>query len=611
MKEFKEGSFNETILLALTPITDSIKLGAYKNMLEVENQIMEYTFPQLNKFILTDKNQDSYFFVVRMLNLNGGDAFAMNIYNKSKGVSIGKPVSSKGTDAKGNPYREKYLKALREKGETYSTYWYPSPTTSKPRLKISFRKYYKPLHWMIGTGFYVDAIKQTATLFTNNLFKRIRYFQLLLFSLYLLTVALIHIINNQFSSVTNKDTNLITSAIPKIGLKKDPIEINRIHLSKLKTIAEKLNSLSATIIDKSEQIEKNRIEFIRTFVKVLEVRDFYTKGHSERVALYAQKIAQILGLSEKKQQDIYIAGLLHDLGKVAIPDSILLKPGKLSEYEYKIMKYHPVFSYELTKDVEFFKGISKFIRQHHERCDGSGYPDGLKCEEITLEGKILAIADVFDALTTSRPYRKAFSLEEALKTMKDMPLDTNIIAVIENKIKDIYIEEKKNELPSDMLSRVEKSRIDLFEKDVFSGIHRIKSLINFIDKLIDNQIDFYLFMVDIKHLKKINYLFGYQKGNEVINRVVSTIKNLKFALYPSRVGSNYFAFVYTKYDVVKINKELLNELKKIKINNTEVEFFTTFIHSKGLRNGEEVIYLAEMQIESLKCSSLRKKNSPV
>ncbi|WP_025270294.1 HD domain-containing phosphohydrolase [Hippea sp. KM1] len=606
-EKLKEGQFNETFLLATTPISDDILLGAYKPMLELENKIMEYTFPQLNKFILADKNQDSYFFVVKMLNLNGGDAFAMNIYNKSKGVSIGKPASSKGTDAKGNPYREEYLKALREKGETYSAYWYPSPTTNKPRLKISFRKYYEPLHWMIGTGFYVDSIKQTASMFADDLFRQLKYFQLLLFGLYLATMALIHLINTKFSSDTNKDTNLITSAIPHIGSKKDPIDIDKLHLKRLKTIAKALNELSTTIIDKNEQIERNRIEFLRTFVKVLEVRDFYTKGHSERVALYAQKIAQILGLSKRQQYDLYIAGLLHDLGKVAIPDSILLKPGKLSDYEYEIMKYHPVFSYELIKDVEFFKGIAKFVRQHHERCDGSGYPDGLKCEQITLEGKILAIADVFDALTTSRPYRRAFSLEESLEIIKNMPLDKTIISAIEHKLKEIYIEEKEDTLPSEMLSRVEKSRIDLFEKDVFTGLHRIKSLINFADKLIENQIDFYLFMVDIKHLKKINYIFGYQKGNELIAQVAAIIRNLKFALHPSRVGSNYFAFIYAKDDVVKIEKELLNELKDIKIGNIDVEFLTTFVHSKGSKNGEEIIYLAEMQLESLKCSSIKQR----
>ncbi|WP_155825403.1 HD domain-containing phosphohydrolase [Hippea alviniae] len=601
----KEGVYPQKFLVATTQI-NNLKLAAYTSMLNLEVKIMDFVFPRLNEFIFQNKNRDSYFFVVKILNLNGGKDFAMNIYNKSLGVDIGKPSSSFKPDAKGNYYREKYLKGLREHSETYSTYWYPSPTSRKPQLKISFRKYYEPLHWMVGTGFYVHRLKEEAALFSDNLFKKLRLFQILLFLLYLITLLVIYLIGRDFSKTVQRDTNKIVSAIPFIGKKRDPINLEEISFEKLKTISDALNSLSSTIIDKNLQLEQNRLEFIKAFVKVVEVRDVYTKGHSERVALYSQRIAAKLGLNEEMQHKLYIAGLLHDLGKVAIPDSILLKPGKLSEYEYEIMKYHPEFSYEIIKDVEMFKDIALIVRQHHERCDGSGYPDGLKCEEIKLEGRILAIADVFDALTTSRPYREAFEVSKAIEIIKSMPLDKDIVSKIESCLKDIYIIENKPENISEKLSEIEKSRLDLFEKDTFTGLYRIKSLIGFIDKLLETKERFYLFMIDIKHLKKINYIFGYEKGNELISKIAKAIKEEKEAIYPSRVGANYFAFIFKSSNPIAMQQRLKEKLKNITVNDYHPEFLITFVPSENIKNGEEIIYLAEMQLESLKFAAIKK-----
>ncbi len=602
----KEGIYPQKFLIATTSI-GNLKLAAYTSMLNLETKIMNFVFPRLNQFIFQNKNRDSYFFVVKILNLNGGKDFGMNIYNKSVGVDIGKPASSFEPDAKGNYYREEYLKGLREHSETYSEYYYPSPTSSKPHLKISFRKCYEPLHWMVGTGFYVQRIKEEAALFSNNLFRRLKIFQIFMFILYLITLLVIYLLGRDFSKTIQRDTDKIVSAIPSIGKKRKPINTDEISFKKLKTISDALNSLSSTIIDKNSQLEQNRVEFIKAFVKVVEIRDVYTKGHSERVALYSKKIAEKLNLPEKTQHKLYIAGLLHDLGKVAIPDSILLKPGKLTEYEYEIMKYHPEFSYEIIKDIEMFKDVADIVRQHHERCDGEGYPNGLKCEEISLEGKILAIADVFDALTTSRPYREAFDIEKAIEIMKQMSLDQEIISKIESHLKDIYIIENKPENVSDKLSKIEESRLDIFEKDTSTGLYRIKNLISFIDKLLKDNTPFYLFIVDIKHLKKINYVFGYEKGNELIDKVVSLLKQEKDVIHLSRIGANYFAFILKSDNPVKMQQKLAERLKEITINGFNPDFLITFVPSENIKNGEEIIYLAEMQLESLKFTTFKNK----
>ncbi len=606
----KIGDKPEQFLVATTRLTDNATLVAYKPMLEIENKIMHYIFPKLQNMIFKDKNKDSYFFIVKILNLNGGNNFAMNIYNKSLGVSIGKTVSSNGVDIKGNRYREKYLKGLRKNSETYSEYWYPSPSSNKPSLKISFRKYYKPLRWMVGTGFYADKIKQEAALFTKDMFNRLKSIQVVLFILYLITILIIYFINAKFLSVAKEDSSNITQNISDKIAEIKPVDTDKLHLERFKTIAETLNNFSKTLVAKEKKIEQNRIEFLKTFANIVEVRDVYTKGHSQRVARYAKEIARILNINKQKRYDLYVAGLLHDLGKVAIPDNILLKPGRLSEYEYKIMKYHPEFSYDLVKDIEFFKGIAIFIRQHHERCDGSGYPDGLVCEKITLEGRILAIADVFDALTTTRPYRDAFSIEKAIDIMKEMALDRTIIEKAEPFFKDIYLEE--NEIYDNVSSKVldvEKSRFELFGLDTFTGFYKIKSLIDFMDKLMENGVEFYLFVVDIKKLKKINYMFGYEKGNELIIKFADAIKGIEQATFKSRIGSNYFAFIYTGKKPLDIKNRLIERLNSIYVNDHKGEFFIAFLPSSNIKNAEELIYLAEMQIESMKFSLF--KNSSV
>ena len=151
-----------------------------------------------------------------------------------------------------------------------------------------------------------------------------------------------------------------------------------------------------------------------SLVTMLEKRDPYTAGHSRRVARYSREFAKLIGISGGRLKDIYMAGLLHDIGKIGIPERILLKPGPLTDEEYDVIKRHPVISQEILETFEGYERIAKIVRHHHERCDGGGYPDGLTCEEIPFESKIIAIVDVYEALTSDRAYRNRWSVEKAL-----------------------------------------------------------------------------------------------------------------------------------------------------------------------------------------------------
>jgi len=168
------------------------------------------------------------------------------------------------------------------------------------------------------------------------------------------------------------------------------------------------------------EYEQSKLDKLKLMVKSLEMRDSYTSGHSERAAELAYRIAKTLGLSEKLCERIKMACTLHDVGKIGIPDYILGKPEKLSDSEFEIIKTHPTKSEQLLKSVKGLREEAKWVRHHHERWDGLGYPDRLAKEQIPLPSRIIAIADIYEALTSDRPYRKAYSKEEALEMIKQM-----------------------------------------------------------------------------------------------------------------------------------------------------------------------------------------------
>lgn len=167
-----------------------------------------------------------------------------------------------------------------------------------------------------------------------------------------------------------------------------------------------------------EKLERSYLSTIITLSGVVEARDFYTDKHMKDIAEYSVEIAKKLNLSEKEIENIRKAGLLHDLGKVSVPDHILLKAGKLTEEEMEIIKKHPATGAKMIEQVEPLKDAREIIRHHQECYDGSGYPDGLIGKEIPLGARIIAVADAFGAMTTDRPYRKALSIEQAVMELK-------------------------------------------------------------------------------------------------------------------------------------------------------------------------------------------------
>ena len=146
---------------------------------------------------------------------------------------------------------------------------------------------------------------------------------------------------------------------------------------------------------------------MNTLSNAVDAKDYYTNGHSIRVAEYSRLLAQRLGLSKERQEEIYYAGLLHDIGKIRVPDSIIKKEGKLTDEEYEYIKLHPVSGYHILKEISASSDIAIGAKYHHERYDGKGYPNGLEGENIPEIARILSVADAYDAMSSNRCYRKA------------------------------------------------------------------------------------------------------------------------------------------------------------------------------------------------------------
>jgi putative nucleotidyltransferase with HDIG domain len=184
------------------------------------------------------------------------------------------------------------------------------------------------------------------------------------------------------------------------------------------------NSPMASIVNMAHRIEELKTEkqkvcemSARTILKALDAKDNYTFGHSMRVTYFSMVVGKQLGLSDAEMYDLELSALFHDIGKIGTPDAILNKPSRLEDHEFEIMKQHPSMSYEILKDFDVFEKVARNAKHHHERYDGRGYPDKLKGEEIPFFARIILIADTFDAMTSTRVYRKGLPYDVAFNEL--------------------------------------------------------------------------------------------------------------------------------------------------------------------------------------------------
>lgn len=204
------------------------------------------------------------------------------------------------------------------------------------------------------------------------------------------------------------------------GIEKRRLE-NEVH-SKMVVIEKRNNEISRLYDLLQRDFNKemdNVLEFVISLSNVIEAKDSYTDGHTRRVADVAKELGKRCGLEERQIKVLDVAAVIHDIGKVGTPEAILNKPGRLEPEEFDIMKEHPEMGAKIIRPISALKECLDPVLHHHEKLDGSGYPHGLKGEEISIESRIVAVSDIFDALYTNRPYRTAMPLEKVLSIIKE------------------------------------------------------------------------------------------------------------------------------------------------------------------------------------------------
>jgi len=229
-----------------------------------------------------------------------------------------------------------------------------------------------------------------------------------------------------YRQVLQQNKNEIEILQHRLIEKNEDLDMTNRALIKSRDEMEELNrSLEKKVHERTRQLEESTMlsqrlfmQTVKSLMYALEQRDAYTSGHQQRVSNLACAIARELGLDDFTLEGVMVAGNLHDIGKIYVPSEFLTKPGKLSDEEFSVIRTHPRVGFEILKDIEFPWPVASYVLQHHELLDGSGYPYGLEGDEISFETRILTVADVVEAMATSRPYQTSPGLDYALDEIR-------------------------------------------------------------------------------------------------------------------------------------------------------------------------------------------------
>ena len=220
-------------------------------------------------------------------------------------------------------------------------------------------------------------------------------------------------------------------------------QVMKSRVSRILELSEFRNDLEAKLAEKTKQVELITLNAIMAIANTIEAKDRYTRGHSNRVARFCVEIATRMGMEEEKIKTLNFMALLHDIGKIGVPDEILNKPMPLDDDDFAIVKQHPTIGSDILKDITSIPDVHLGALYHHERYDGTGYPMGLKGQEIPIEARMIAIADSYDAMSSNRAYREALSKEEVIEELtngKGTQFDPEILDVfLEMLEEDIFV----------------------------------------------------------------------------------------------------------------------------------------------------------------------------
>ena len=348
------------------------------------------------------------------------------------------------------------------------------------------------------------------------------------------------------------------------------------ELSREKELSDKTKKLYQKELEKIENYEKTII----SMVDLIEQRDFYTGGHSQRVSSYSVKIAKELKLSSYELFIIKQVGMLHDIGKIAIPDAILLNPKNLSDQEHELIQQHVVAGYNIISKIPMFKDFSNIILYHHERYDGTGYPEGLKGDEIPLMASILAVADSFDAMTTTRIYHARNSVEEALEEIarnSGILFNPRVVKAALKVLDDTEIPKYKVQLPE---TKMEEERFAYFYKDLLTGLYNK----DYLELKLQEKKYKHFYVIYLNNFSEYNKLNGWESGNVFLNK----FSKLLFKNFPQslafRVNGDDFVLLFKKENPQLEEKIMQSNL----IKNSKINI--KIVHEQNIKELKDYIF---------------------
>ena len=310
---------------------------------------------------------------------------------------------------------------------------------------------------------------------------------------------------------------------------------------------------------RKKNIEEMSLQLMQMLSTTIEAKDEYTKGHSHRVAEYSVLIARELGWNEKELSNLKNAAHLHDIGKIAIPDTILNKPSKLSEEEFSIIKEHTIIGANILKNISLIDHVQEIVRNHHERYDGNGYPDGLKGKEIPLHARIVAVADSYDAMSSQRIYRNQLPPEKIIQELennKGTQFDPEITDIFLKLLREDRIHVKEDHLSITENTQIPEAEIEMsqFISDIMSTIRTQKAKENLdfltglptrnkgeqaIAQLMKRHSGCLVFM-DMDNLKTINDIYGHKAGDRVLKLLGNLLLEYSSECLACRLGGDEF-----------------------------------------------------------------------
>lgn len=275
---------------------------------------------------------------------------------------------------------------------------------------------------------------------------------------------------------------------------------------------------------KTSESQENFERTIESMIRLIEMRDTYTAGHSERVAFYSREIAKALNLSHEESEKIYRAGVLHDIGKISTPDTILLKPSRLNQQERSIIQNHVNYGYEILKKIPMYAEMADILLCHHERYDGEGYPNGLKGDEISTLGHIIIIADAFDAMTSSRIYRRKKSVEEAIEEIKinsAKQFHPDLIDIASKVLVEVF----KSDMPTNMHSNIlEQQRMAYHFIDPVSNAYNLKYLLYLLREEDESQRYTCMHIVKFYNFAQFNRHHSWLEGDSMLTEIAQLLQ---------------------------------------------------------------------------------------